>query len=201
LGSTTVDAYLKHLINQEQWDTGDIRLTTASHVYGDSAKSGWVWMRDTTIGDASSNATELADDDTHSLFLWMWTRFTDANAPIYTSAGTLSTRGATAAADWSAHKSIQLCYSIGRAIGVAGTQVGLTSRTIGDHVGEETHTQSIAEMASHNHTYLHTLGGSGSNELTSGSRGEKSAVTGGAGTSAPFNVMQPTVFFNIQIKL
>lgn len=39
----------------------------------------------------------------------------------------------------------------GRAVGIAGQGSGLTNRDIGNSVGTETHTLSIAEMPTHNH--------------------------------------------------
>jgi microcystin-dependent protein len=40
----------------------------------------------------------------------------------------------------------------GRVLGSAGSGVGLTSRNIGDVVGEETHTMSMTELPSHSHS-------------------------------------------------
>lgn len=58
-----------------------------------------------TIGDASSGASIRANADTAELFSVMWSL--DATVTlIYTSAGSASTRGATAAADFAAHKRI-----------------------------------------------------------------------------------------------
>ncbi len=40
----------------------------------------------------------------------------------------------------------------GRVLGAIGTGAGLTARALGDSVGEETHTLTIDEMPTHNHT-------------------------------------------------
>ena len=202
-GATTVDAYLKAFVATSTFDTGDIRITTASYAYGDAPKSGWVWMRDETIGAFGSNATEKEDDNTYNLFVWMWERFTDANAPIYTSARVLSSRGATALADWQSYKAIQLCYATGRALGVSGTTTGLTARTIGDHVGRET----VGLTANQNGTHTHNINTYNSQEsCTTGSAhnlwdDDKTVATASSGLGAAHENIQPTVFFNIQIKL
>lgn len=55
-----------------------------------------------TIGDAASGATR-ANDDTQALFTAYW-NLSNAASPILTSSGSASTRGASAAADFAAHK-------------------------------------------------------------------------------------------------
>lgn len=60
-----------------------------------------------TVGDASSNATQRANADTSDLFAVLWA-LSASVAPIYTSAGAGSTRGANAAADFAAHKQIAI---------------------------------------------------------------------------------------------
>lgn len=81
-----------------------------------TAPSGWVMVSNKTIGDASSNATNRANADTWLLFKGLWESFTDAECPIYTSAGALSTRGASAAADYALHKAMTTIDVRGRII-------------------------------------------------------------------------------------
>lgn len=72
-----------------------------------SAPTGWVKGNGGTIGDASSGATTRANADTADLFALIWA-LDATNFPITTSAGAASTRGATAAEDYAAHKRLPL---------------------------------------------------------------------------------------------
>jgi hypothetical protein len=85
--------------------TGDVKAT-----YGTGPISGWVRMNGRTIGSATSGATERSNSDVQALFSYLWT--TDANLAV--SGG----RGANAAADWAANKTIALPDQRGR--GLAG---------------------------------------------------------------------------------
>lgn len=67
-----------------------------------SAPAGWVEANGGTIGDTSSGASR-ANNDTEALFTAMWNLSATAS-PILTSAGVASTRGASASADYAAHK-------------------------------------------------------------------------------------------------
>ena len=87
-----------------------------------------------------------ANADTAWLFTFLYNNFSNTLAPV--SGG----RGANAAADYAAHKTIGLTKVMGCAIAISGTGSGLTARTLGSTVGEETHLQTLAEMASHSHT-------------------------------------------------
>jgi microcystin-dependent protein len=123
------------------WSTGDVKITLKA-----VADSGWVMMDDGTIGDASSTATTRANADCLNLFTLVWTNIPDTYAPVPGG------RGASAAADWTAHKRITLPKALGRVLASAGAGAGLTSRNLGQTIGEESHVQTASELAVHNHS-------------------------------------------------
>lgn len=67
-----------------------------------AAPAGWILGNGQTIGNPVSGATR-ANTDTFNLFTAWWA-FTDVQLPIYNALGNLSTRGASAQADWDAGK-------------------------------------------------------------------------------------------------
>ncbi|MBY0402693.1 MAG: hypothetical protein K2X66_02255, partial [Cyanobacteria bacterium] len=68
--------------------------------------------------------------------------------------------------------------------------------------GEQVHTQTIAEMPSHNHNVANIAIASGSGNIPpSGSIGTGSPNTSNTGGGAPFNVMNPWLALNFIIKL
>jgi microcystin-dependent protein len=75
--------------------TGDVKAK-----YGTGTLSGFVRMNGRTIGSSTSGATERANADTQELFEYLW----GADANLTVSGG----RGASAAADWTANKTIKL---------------------------------------------------------------------------------------------
>lgn len=77
-------------------------------IYGTGTRSGFVRANGRTIGSATSGATERANADTQALFLFLYSE--DPNLTV--SGG----RGASAAADWAANKTIALPDWRGRAI-------------------------------------------------------------------------------------
>ncbi|HEY1215345.1 MAG TPA: hypothetical protein VGE93_17070, partial [Bryobacteraceae bacterium] len=81
--------------------TGDIKTA-----YGTAVLSGWVRANGRTIGSATSGATERANSDTQALFVYLWS--TDGGLAV--SGG----RGASAAADFAANKTIALPDMRGR---------------------------------------------------------------------------------------
>lgn len=195
--------------------TGDAKLTLKT-----TADTGWVLMNDGTIGNAASGGTTRANADTEALFTLLWTNTADAQCAVSTG------RGASAAADFAANKTIALPKALGRALAVYGAGSGLTSRALALITGTETHALVAGELpnltaasdGAHTHAILGTAttGGSstavqvhngdgGAVNVTSTSGG---AVSGGAhthtvnsgGGGAHAN-MQPTVFLNVMIKL
>lgn len=109
-----------YIVNEDTagsfFQTGDLRLSYNST----TPNGGWLRYALGTIGSATSGATVRANADTRSLFVLYWTNVTDDFAPIFTSAGVRTTRGATALEDFNANKAIQLPALNGCAICVEG---------------------------------------------------------------------------------
>ena len=196
------------------FSTGDGKPT-----YKIVADPGWIMGDDGTIGNAASGASTRANADTQALFTLWWNNCTNTDCPV--SGG----RGASALADFNANKTIRMPLMKGRAFAVAGQGSGLTLRRLGQSLGEESHTMTTAELASHTHVatvtdpgHSHTYGALNSVTLQAGAYkasfsapndtlSTNSNTTGVTVTNATegngtaFNVMQPTSFVNIMIKL
>jgi microcystin-dependent protein len=127
-------------INLDAWSSGDVKLTLKS-----SADTGWVLCNDGTIGSASSGASTRVNDDTSALFQLLWNNISNTYAPV--SGG----RGASAAADFAAHKTIALTKMLGRSLAIAGTGAGLTTRALGQNLGAENIILAEANLPSHSH--------------------------------------------------
>lgn len=135
---------------------------SSSHVTGDvqasilsGTRTGWVRANGRTIGSAASGATELADATAENLFLGLW-----ANTLFSVSGG----RGASAAADWSANKTITLPALQGRTLAGVDSMGGSTlnilsgvtfttgnASSVGSTVGTSTHSLTSAQTGPHVH--------------------------------------------------
>lgn len=158
---TAIDANFRRSMG---WSTGDVKLT-----YKLNADDGWVMANDGSIGNQASGATTRANNDTRDLFYLMW------NLPVcevQTFAGNPSTK-TTAAGDWSANKRLVLPKVLGRALGVAGSGEGLTTRSLGGSLGAETFELTAGAIPPHSHGGLRVI----SNGHDSWSSGSYAAVT------------------------
>lgn len=233
--ATSGKVYVSDGAGSGAWTTASDIVTNTAFTTGDlkpthkvTADTSWIMWSDGTIGDGSSSASIRANADTDDLFALYWDNYSNTLCPVYTSAGAVSTRGASAAADYAAHKRIAVPVGLGRALGIAGAGSGLTSRTVGSTVGAETITISQANLPNVNFVVaagqtvsvfgtLSRAGGSyaaGSTgiavnqanaveSLTMTSTGTVTstgtAASGGSGTAK--DIMNPTTYVNVMIKL
>lgn len=194
--------------------TGDVKATIKT-----VADTGWVMMNDGSIGDATSGGTTRANADTVALFTLLWNNTTNAECPVSTG------RGASAAADFAAHKNITLPKALGRALVSAGAGAGLTARTLAAVAGTENavlvaHSHGGAtggQSADHSHdTQADQVGGVssvgggqtiiyqrgfGTPFSTAGSSNDHSHSISPEGVSGTGQNIQPSVFLNFMIKL
>ena len=197
--------YVDGLPQSSGFTTGDVKTTIKT-----VADTGWVIMADGTIGNAASGATARANSDTSALFALMWTNCIDANCPV--SSG----RGASAAADFAANKTIALPKALGRALASSGSGSGLSARTLGQSLGSEnaivvSHSHTITDPG-HDHSYTspnavvnNSAGGAQPLVQATSASTTGSSTTGitinSAGSSGTGANMQPTMFLTVMIKL
>lgn len=182
------------LLNVGIVSVGDMVMNFSS-----TAADGWEVMEGQTVGDATSGA-DLAAAGYEELFTHLWNSVSDTYAPV--SSG----RGASAAADFAAHKTITMPDPAGRS--PLGTGTGATTaegdlegteRVAGEVGGYETHTLIVDELASHTHTESRVTATSGTLSLGSNANQITSVNTGATGGDDPHNNMHPffSVYFHI----
>jgi microcystin-dependent protein len=131
--------------------TGEIKAYA-----GTAAPSGYVRANGRTIGNAASGASERANADTAALYSLLWDSYGDGVCPV--SSG----RGANAAADYAANKTIGLPDMRGRAMiglddmgnSAAGRLAGATidQTTNGASGGADTVTLAEGNLPAHTHS-------------------------------------------------
>jgi microcystin-dependent protein len=156
--------------------TGDLKVT-----YGTGVITGFVRANGRTMGSVTSGATERANADCQSLFQYLWGA--DTNLAVSTG------RGASAAADWAANKTIALPDWRGRALAglddmgntaagrLTASYFGSAATVLGAVGGGETVTLTAAQLAPHAH--------SGTTNNQSANHTHGAVVTGG--TTTPVN--------------
>lgn len=130
-------------------------------------RTGWSRANGRTLGSASSGATERANADTEALYAWLWNNFTNTVCPVSTG------RGANAAADFAANKTITLLdwrgYVPGGLDDMGNTAasrwanvpvVSGDATTAGSVLGEATHQILKAELPTDAPTGTVAMGGS-----------------------------------------
>ena len=153
-----------------------------------------------TMGSAASGAT-AASDDYEALFTFIWTYVADSEAPVSTG------RGASAAADWAANKTITLPDARGRVLlgkdNMGGSSANVVTDTeadtIGDVGGEEDHTQTESELVSHTHSYT-APSSQASQQVNPGTTTSTGSTTGATGGGTAFNILQPYLTINVFIR-
>lgn len=202
-GLAAIVTQLKLAMTKSAFRTGDVLFSMVAHDY--TLIPGWVFLRNGTIGSAASSATERANADTAALYDLLWGLSNgDTVCPV------VGGRGASSVADFAANKPITLPRTAGRVFAgrnppTAPNDPTLTSHLRGDFVGEETHTQTAAEVGPHTHSIHYFSPGTAPGGQTGFMNDQVDAVskatdTGTAG-GTPFNVMQPTVFMTAIMKL
>jgi len=184
---------------------------------GSTAPTGYVFLSGRTIGSAASSATERANADTEDLYTLLWNSMADTEAAVSTG------RGASAAADFAANKTLTLPDARGRVIAgkdnmggstasrITNAGAGIVGTTLGVAGGSQTHTLITAELASHAHqensaSGLAYVNDGGSTNIIgwSGSVGNNNGSplnTASAGSGTAHNNTQPTLVLNKIVKL
>jgi hypothetical protein len=190
------------------FSTGDLKPT-----HKVVADPGWILLVDGAIGDAVSGAGIRSNADTQALFTLYYNNYSDAICPLATNSGVSTTRVAqgVALAAFNAHCRIGLPLMAGRALAIAGAGAGLTTRVVGSTTGTETTTPTTLTTAFHNHPFIGTSSGLATTTIAvynpnanisfAGAQGVEAAAMQGIGAGNPFNVMQPSTFVNIMVKL
>ncbi|MFA4795293.1 phage tail protein [Leptospira kirschneri] len=192
------------------FDVGDVKTSARN-----SVPSGWLTMNGQTIGNTGSGANNVGSTF-QNLFILLWNDWSNTVLPILSSTGTATTRGTSAVADWNAGKRLPIPNLCGRTAIGAGAATGLTTRNLGESIGEEAHTLTLPETPNHDHgggnhshpvdraNFLMQGGGISikvgySATSTHSTRASGNIITPQGG-GLPHNNMQPSLVLNYFIK-
>lgn len=146
-------AQLKLETNDWPVPTGFITMMLRS-----ATPTGWLICNGGTIGNAGSGATRRANVDTKDLFTHIWASTNTTDYPIQTSTGVVTTKGASADADFTAQKRLTIpdmrgYFPRGFDDG-AGVDAGRTlGSTQADAMLTHGHTASANTTGAHTHSY------------------------------------------------
>ncbi len=123
-----------------------------------TAPTGWVKANGGTIGSTASGATTRANADTENLFTLFWTSFSNLILPIQDSAGAVSTRGASAAADFTANKRLPIFdlrtrYDRGADDGLGFDATATVGAIQADGIKNHKHAGETNTDGAHNHDF------------------------------------------------
>lgn len=188
-------------------DVGDLKMAWANADYG----LRWLLCDGRTIGNLSSGASVM-DDQMLVLYEHLWNNSTNTELIIQTSAGSPTTRGATAQDDWNSNKRMPLPDFRGRVgIGMddpstntaANRVTAAEADVLGGATGAETHTLTTAQMPNHTHatgggnSFINGKAAAGNTYRSdSANAGTFSMATASTGSGNAHNNMQPYITIN-----
>ena len=211
--SIPISALSKTSIQNIGFSTGDAKLTLKT-----TPDEGWVIADDGSIGSATSGATNRANADTYDLFSLLWN---NPYCELQTFSGG-ATEKTTVSDDWKSNKRLILPKCLGRVLGVAGQGENLTLRDLGSYTGEESTVLTANHVPAHSHgVRVSTKGGRDYTDSKNHYLGVGFAKystpwwpsTNGVnykliepsaqvdGEAGKLDLMQPTTFLNLMIKL
>jgi microcystin-dependent protein len=192
------------------WQTGDYKHTARA-----TPPPGWVFADGRTIGADGSGASARAHADAAALFALLWADYPQGVLAV--SGG----RGASAAADFAAGKTIALPDLRGRILvgrddmgGAAAARVtasgagnpGIAATQLGASGGADRHALAATEMPAHVHGHdglIYTGAGTHNWEVSGGGNAAASlsSVTTTAGGGQAHPQMPPVLVCNVLIRL
>jgi hypothetical protein len=159
-------------------EDGDLsQVGDVKYVGSTTAPTGWIKANGQTIGSSSSGATALANAFAEPLFTYLWNNFGNTVLVIQTSAGSNTTRGASAAADFAANKRMPLLDLRAEFIRGLDDSRGIDS-------GRALGSSQAGQMPAHTHTVpvtLNTTLGAFGSPASASQANDFNATSGSAG--------------------